>query len=193
MNLPMTHAFTPILNRLFNGGSKGRIQKYAPLVLTWAIIVALCWILAHWTWVFVTPRQTDTFTSNHTAPSRLSIEPLLNAHVFGVLSHPSSAVAQATQLSTLNLKLHGVFAGAGKKWVAAIINIEQKDKAFKRGDEILPGVTLSSVYADYVELSLQGRIERLNLERPTGAPISPVLPNLPPPQGQYTLGNQPKM
>lgn len=143
------------------------MQKYLPVVLTWMMIAAFCWLLAYWTWMFATPRPSPALDAPYAAPVRLAIDPLVNAHLFGVAEHKSSAVSDAQLLSALGLKLRGVFAGSGKQGGAAIINIGQKDKAFTIGDEVAPRVTLAHVYADYVELKHGDLLERLDLERTT--------------------------
>lgn len=164
------------------------LQKYAPVALTWTMIATFCWLLAYWTWVLITPAPQPAPVQTNTNNNSVMLEPLIDAHLFGVAAQPvASAVVQ---LSNLGLKLRGVFAGEGKTGVAAIINIDQKDKSFRIGDEITAGVVLTHVYPDYVELSYQGATERLTLERTTrtdGLIIPPPPPlGITSPQNTYT-------
>jgi general secretion pathway protein C len=163
INALLTH----LAPRLLSVSNNVKMQKFAPIVITWTMIAALCWMFAHWTWVFITPPPHPVLETPASNSTNLAIEPLVNAHLFGASNTPSSAVNAPMQISALGLKLRGVFAGEGKQGIAAIINIAQKDKAFKLGDEVAPGVTLTHVYADYVELSRAGVKERLNLDRTT--------------------------
>ncbi len=143
-----------------------------PQVATVLATGVLCWTLARWTWVWLTPLpQVAPEVTQTAAP--VALEALVNAHVFGASSQPVATTPQALPLSSLGLHLRGVFA-AGEQG-AAIIQVQQKDKPFRVGDEVVPGVVLHQVFADYVELSRQGALERLNLER-SAAPL-----NAPPP------------
>lgn len=165
-----------------------KTQKFGLATLIWGMIAACCWLLAYWTWFFITPTTTPPLAANHQANnSALSVEPITQAHLFGVSDTPASSVATAQTLSALGYKLRGVFAGEGKKGVAAIISIGLKDQAFTLGSIVSPGITLSHVYADYVELSHNGVLERLDLERTTQTSglivmTPPAAPIAPPPQ-----------
>lgn len=191
-----------------------KTHQYGLMALIWAMIAACCWMLAYWTWVFVTPSAPHTPLPNDQLTfAPLSIEPMTSAHLFGISESPASSVVATQTLSALGLKLRGVFAGEGKKGVAAIINVGQKDLAFTLGSEVTSDAILEHVYADYVEIRHHGVLERLNLERVTPAtgliiitpPIDPVVP-LPEPdtppsaealntlvgqQGRHLLGMRP--
>lgn len=162
-----------------------KTHQYGLMALVWGMIAACCWMLAYWTWIFVTPSASPApLPSDPLVITSLSVEPITHAHLFGVSDTPASSVAVAQTLSALGYKLRGVFAGEGKKGVAAIISIGLKDQAFTLGSEVSPGVTLTHVYADYVELLHNGELERLSLERttqPTGLivitpPVAPIVP-----------------
>lgn len=164
-----------------------KTQKYGLTTLIWGMIAACCWLLAYWTWFFITPTTIAPLAVNpQTNNSALSVEPITQAHLFGVSESSASSVVAVQTLSALGYKLRGVFAGEGKKGVAAIISIGQKDQAVVLGGVISPGISLSHVYADYVELSHNGVLERLNLERATQTTglvvISPPAVSITPPQ-----------
>lgn len=139
-----------------------RLRTQLPQLLTLGLLLALCWSLARWTWVLLTPLP-PVIADAPAASTPVNVENIVNAHLFGATSAPTAEAT--TAVSTLGLRLRGVFAGEGKQGVAAIITVQQKDKPVKVGDEIVPGVVLSHVYADHVELTRQGVKERLNLER----------------------------
>ncbi|MDD4964148.1 MAG: type II secretion system protein N [Gallionella sp.] len=165
-----------------------KTHQYGLTTLFWGMIAACCWLLAYWTWIFVTPSATlAPLTRDPLAFTPLSIEPITNAHLFGVSESPVSSVVATQTLSALGYKLHGVFAGEGKKGVAAIFNIGQKDLAFTLGSEITAGAVLEHVYADHVEIKYHGVLERLDLVRATPATgqvliTPPIAPIVAPPQ-----------
>lgn len=167
-----------------------KAHHYGLMALRWGMIATCCWLLSYWTWVFITPAATPVALPA-TARAPVSAETIINAHLFGISA--SSSVVPVQSISALGLKLHGVFAGEGKKGIAAIINVAQKDQAFTLGSEIVAGAVLTHVYADYVELKYHGALERLNLERGTQTagliviappaspqPISPPITEIPP-------------
>lgn len=145
------------------------VRTWLPQLFTLAILLALCWSLARWTWVLLTPLP-SVVADAPAQGAAVNVESVLNAHLFGAST--TSTPETTTTLSMLGLKLRGVFAGEGKQGVAAIITVQQKDKPVKVGDEIVPGVVLSHVYADHVELTHQGVKERLNLECNTAGSVA---------------------
>ena len=140
--------------------------------LNLALLAALCWLLARWTWVFIVPGVQQT--SNPLPPVELekTAAELRSAHLFGVAGRAVTP-AETRAATSLNLKLKGVFASIGKGAAVAIIQVEGKgDRPFRKGDTILPDVTLAEVYADHVLLRRSGVEERLDLERKAPPPAA---------------------
>ncbi len=147
------------------------------------LLILLAYLLAKWTWLFTQPRQAITPPSSETISLDSVTERIVGAHLFGLAGERKSA--EAAQVSTLNLRLKGVFAFSRDTPAFAIVNTGgRNDEAFKVGDEIQPGVKLDAVHSTHIVLQRGGAIERVNLEeRPAGAPSArpPVRPSLPPP------------
>ncbi len=190
----MNPRISPLLSiasaQLYRLAGNAALQKYAPVALTWTMIAAFCWLLAYWTWILITPAPQPVPVPSNSGINSVMLEPMVNAHLFGVAAEVATSATAVVQLSALGLKLRGVFAGKSKTGAAAIINVDQKDKSFRIGDEVATGVVLTHIYPDYVELSYQGASERLMLERSTrtdGLVITPPPPlSITPPQNTYT-------
>lgn len=139
-----------------------------------ALLLALAAVLAHWTWRLAVPETTQAAPS--TAAQTAGVEAIRAARLFG---EPTVADARpAARATTLNFKLHGVFAAPGTRPALAILNVDGQDQAVARGAEVQPGVVLGEVAADHVLLVNQGVTERLDLERPQ-AQQAPGAPNVP--------------
>lgn len=139
-------------------------------VLNLALLFALAALLAHWTWRLAAPVPTPPAQA---ARANLSLgtelETLRAARLFGTAAaEPGAAVEQVT---SLNLKLRGVFAAQGEHPAAAIVNVDGQDQPVVAGSEILPGVTLDAVAPDHVVLLNRGVRERLDLDA-VGAPLT---------------------
>ncbi len=88
--------------------------------------------------------------------------------------------------TSLDLTLKGRISG--KKGTATLRKPDGQQESFQVGDEILPGVTLEAVNAEYIVISQEGRLERLTFEKgeaeglrqietPDATPPSPVQNN----------------
>lgn len=138
-----------------------RLQQHAVAMLAIALAVALCWLLARWTWVFLAPAVPLASVAKPAVTD--SIDPIIGARLFGGAGRDMPA-GQAQAATSLNLKLRGVFAAGGPAGATAVINAGARDDAFRVGDAVLPGVLLEAVFPDHVLLRRQGALERLNLE-----------------------------
>ena len=77
----------------------------------------------------------------------------------------------AEQVTSLNLKLRGVFAALGGQPAMAILGVDGQDQAVATGYEVVPGVVLDSVAPDHVILLNRGMRERLDLDA-VGRPLT---------------------
>lgn len=139
-------------------------------LLSGGLIVLLCWMLAQWTWLVLTPKAKRTPVEDALLSAPAAADVIFTYHLFGRASGESSA--PESQLVTFsNLKLHGVFAAIGSLPAFAILSADGKpDQPVKAGAEISPGVVLTAVYPDHVEVRRKGVVERLNLETKVGGP-----------------------
>lgn len=140
-------------------------------LLNLGLVALLCWQLAHWTWLFLAPVPAKPVAAESFKPDLARmLDTIRAAHLFGTAGPAASSAATQTTTS-LNLKLSGVFAAAGKLPAVAIINVENKgDLPFMNGDTILPGVTLEQVKPDHAVLNRGGVMEKLLLEQ-KGQPL----------------------
>ena len=136
---------------------------WTPLVEL-ALIAALGISLAHWTWVALTPRAiaasalADQLEAQRAAP-------MLKRNLFGV-AQEGKAIAVVDASPTSGIKLLGVISrgvvGAGR----AIFVLETgKPKTVETGSQVVPGLVLKEVHADYVLIARNGSIERMKLDR----------------------------
>lgn len=65
--------------------------------------------------------------------------------------------------TSLNLTLTGLRAGVNGS--AFLKTPDNKQKIYRAGDEVITGVTLETIAAHYIVLSVNGRLERLTFER----------------------------
>ena len=85
------------------------------------------------------------------------------------VANATSAASQHTPITSLNLTLSGVLALGNGEGFAIIENQSKKHKFYQIDEEITSGVTLHSVYPEYVLLSRSGRNEKLSLPKATPA------------------------
>jgi general secretion pathway protein C len=134
------------------------------------LLLALAALLAHWTWRFAGPVPPSPASAAR-AEVKLdaSLASLHAAHLFG--ASQGQAAASVEQVTSLNLKLHGVFAALGGLSAMAIVGVNGQDQAVSTGNEIVPGVVLDAVAPDHVILLNRGVRERLDLEA-VGRPLT---------------------
>ena len=90
---------------------------------------------------------------------------LARMHLMGTSGQAKTTANSDAPATKLNLTLNGVLAlGAGQGY-AIIQDRSRKDVLYHIDSEIISGVTLHSVYADYVLLSRAGRQEKLALSK----------------------------
>lgn len=136
-----------------------------------AVLGALAlWLLVRVAWSLV-PRGDAAFepapfrSAGNAAPSATTS--VARWHLFGEATARAGS-ANAGSASTLSLVLRGTFASADPKdGIAVIDNAGQGERAWRVGDEVLPGVRLAAVHADRVVLARDGKQETLALPRDT--------------------------
>jgi general secretion pathway protein C len=147
------------------------LARIAPTLATLVLLVLGGFLAARWVAYFAAPSEPAASAPRERPQLGAAAQALAEAHLFGV-------AASGAAVSTLNVKLRGVFAGGGTGTGYAIVNAGARDEATRMGGEIVPGVTLESVHAGHVMLRRAGALERVNLEErisgqgPAAAPRS---------------------
>lgn len=141
-------------------------------LLSGGLIVLLCWLLAQWTWLVLTPKAKRISVEDAPLSAPAAADVVFASHLFGrALVESSAPESQPATLS--NLKLHGVFAAIGSLPAFAILSVDGRpDQPVKAGTEITQGMVLEAVYPDRVEVRRNGVVERVDLEAKAAAPIS---------------------
>jgi general secretion pathway protein C len=148
-----------------------------PLVALLAALALLAWILAHWTWVFLTPRQQGGIVASAPPPlSKVLAEQVVMAHLFGGGATGSEAVAATPQAAPSNIGVRGIYAGAGGHSGFAALVLDGNPVSAVVGQEFAPGMVLQRVYPDYVEILRGGQLE---VVRMATAPLAPGAMNSP--------------
>ncbi len=177
-------------------GSRGWLSRRWPTLLTLALLVYFCWLLAQLIWHFLEPKPAPTPAQ---APSAASIafNPASVIGLFGDANAPAPVQQQVVVPTTLNVQLKGVFAEHGEALSHAILTVDGKEQGFRVGDQIMPGVTLQGVFGDHVLLKRGAASEKVSFPQQSaslGTPTPAVLgqPQQPSPQGnQFRLNVQP--
>lgn len=137
-------------------------------LLTLGLLLVLAWQLAHWTWYFATPVETPTPVAS-AAPADWNAA----RRLFGDVPAGSPAGP------VTGIRLKGVFAVDGVTLSAAVVNTGGKrDIAVRLGEEVEKGVTLASVHPGHIEISRNGALERIDLDKRLAAQI-PTRPGFP--------------
>lgn len=139
-------------------------------LLNLLLLLALAALLAHWTWRFAAPVPPEP-AADARADVRLgaALDALRSARLFGAAAGEAGAPVQ--QVTSLNMKLRGVFAALGGLPALAILSADGQDMAVATGNEIVAGVVLDAVAPDHVILLNHGMRERLDLD-PVGRPLT---------------------
>ena len=133
-----------------------QLSPFAALV-TLALVVALGWLLAQWTWALVAPPASGALApANPGALDRAAL-----AALFGGTVVTSDAPAGDPPSG---LRLKGVVAAPKSDSGSAIFNAGGKDFAVRAGEEIRPGVKLAAVLNDHVLVQRAGAPGRVDLE-----------------------------
>ena len=157
----------------------GRLVAWLPRLAIAAAIGGGAWLATEWFWYFAELRAAKTpsvATGKARVDMRAAAEALVGTRLFGV----EKQAPTAAQVTSLNIKLKGVFAGDPAKPAFAIVNTGSRDEFALAGRELMPGVKLDSVHATHVLVNRNGMLERVNLEERSLASLggprpSPVL------------------
>jgi general secretion pathway protein C len=181
--------------RMLDGRVAATLGRALPAAALVAALALGAWLGAGWFVYFSTPPAVPAVPAREKVTIAAAAQAAAEAHVFG-----AAPVAGGIAVSTLNVKLKGVFAGGAGAPGYAIVNTGGRDQSASVGAEISPGVALDSVHARHIVLKRNGIFERVNLEeRPMVAqaaprPVAPppaAAPAPPAPAGQTSAPPQP--
>ena len=148
-----------------------------PKMICYVLVVLIALSSAKLVWSLVSSDDADQapFVSQNTAPKLVAPPPpkpdygaqIARLHLMGKATVVSNApvVTENIQDTSLNLTLSGVLALGNGEGFAIIENQSNKHKFYQIDEEVTSGVTLHSVYADYVLLNRSGRNEKLSLPK----------------------------
>jgi general secretion pathway protein C len=156
-----------------------------PFAVLFVALLMLAWTLAHWTWVFVTPRQ-QSQTAVTAAPvlNKVLAEKAVALHWFGSSAPAGAESAPAGALS--NIEVRGIYAARNGLSGFAVLVLDGRPVSAVLGKEFAPGVVLHAVYADRVEIQRNGQIETARMA-PTIPPASGSVAQAGAPGGQSGL------
>ena len=151
-----------------------------PRILSYVLIVLIAISSAQLVWSFFSGGdngQAPQTVTTSSAPKLVKPPPpkpdygsqIARLHLMGKASLADTTVVadQNAPDTSLNLTLSGVLALGGGDGFAIIENESKKHKFYQIDEEITSGVTLHSVFTDYVLLSRSGRTEKLSLPKAT--------------------------
>lgn len=145
------------------------------MLAVFAALLLLSWLLAHWTWVFLTPRQMSTMPESPPPMlSKVLAEKAVALHLFGGgdaggVASPGTAEAAAPVAAPSNIGIRGIYAGGDGRSGFAVLVVDGKAESAVVGQEFVPGMVLRRVFPDYVEI-LRG--EQVEIVRLPTAPVS---------------------
>ena len=157
-----------------------------PRLLSYLLVILIALSSAKLVWsLFSNGDATQATSGVVTTPPKLVKPPppkpdygsqIARLHLMGkaAIANSTAIADQNAPDTSLNLTLSGVLAlGAGEGF-AIIQNESKKHKFYQIDEEITSGVTLHSVFADYVLLSRSGRTEKLSLPKATANGLTKV-------------------
>lgn len=142
-------------------GGRGWFARRWPTLLTLALLVYFCWLLAQWIWYFLQPKAVPPPVAAPVSAA-VSFDPGNVTGLFGDANAPAPAQQQVVVPTTLNVQLKGVFAEQGAALAHAILIVDGKELGFRVGDQLMPGVMLQGVFGDHVIINRGGAQEKVS-------------------------------
>jgi len=140
-----------------------------------ALVAALAFSLAHWTWAALTPRAVAATALAEQIDAQPRA-PVLERHLFGV----TLGDAQSAASSGGGLALLGVFSGREPGAGRAILARQgSRPVSVVAGESIAEGLVLREVHPDHVIIQRDGVPERIDLERRTARAAPAPVARLP--------------
>lgn len=140
-------------------------NRWVPIVAAVAAFALLAYALAQWTWRFLDAPATvaPTQSANPSSPTKLDVQPLLNAQIFGRAETAANTDPNQLPISALNIVLTGVMARGNESF--AFLSINGAPEVFVTpGQEVTAGAMLDAVHADRVVLRRGASLESVLLK-----------------------------
>ena len=164
-------------------GSSMRVGRlyHPPLLTAFAALLLLAWVVTHWTMAFLTPRQQNKPGFQSTPmQSKALAEKVAGSRLFGGSSAGTGEASPGLVAAPSNIGVHGIYAERQGRTGFAVLVMDGKPLPAVVGQEFAPGMTLTRVYPDSVEIMRGGQLE---IARIASAPISaPVVATAAPKQ-----------
>ncbi|MDE2235209.1 MAG: type II secretion system protein GspC [Gammaproteobacteria bacterium] len=144
-------------------------EKHLPLWASILLGILIAWSLSQLTWeIMPQPKEFTPAYKTHAAAIRsFDANKLANMHLFGLMNVSATTEAPAT---TLNLKLKGVVAASNDSKISlAIISSNNNEDMYGVGAQLPGGAQVQSIYPDHVLISFNGRIQSLQMPKPSGS------------------------
>ena len=159
-------------------------MKRLPILLSFLLFLGVCMSGTYWTMQFIKPQARQVAPPKVQERNDISPDSVMN--LFG--GHLSVAAAS-------NFQLKGVVVSKNDKESVAILVAEGKPAEAVRVDsEVIPGVVVKEVHPQYVMLSENGVMKRVEL--PANAPahgdLPAITPMQSPPMAQQQLAPPPQ-
>lgn len=133
------------------------LQRSGFLLLNFCMLLLLCALIAKWTWVAFAPPPLLVMAKEDDASNKMRAS-VLDVHLF------SNRATRELRTVHLGIKLVGLFASGQDRHSVAIFRANGKDNAVPLKGEVMPGVKLEAIHANYVLLEHDGALDRLDLE-----------------------------
>ena len=136
-----------------------------------ALVAAFCFVLAK---IVITLTNPESIWTGKGVAAPAAVKSVQGLQNFTFSSDPFNSTRQESAAeevvinsdvpeTTLNLKLTGHIAG--EKGSANLRTPDNKEAAYRIGDEVISDVILKAVNKDFVVLSVNGQLQRLTVER----------------------------
>ncbi len=154
---------------------------HPPLLTAFSALLLLAWVVTHWTMAFLTPRQQHQPGLQPTPmQSKALAEKVVGLRLFGGAAVGGDEASPVPVAAPSNISVHGVYAGRLGRSGFAVLVLDGKPLPAVVGQEFAPGMILTRVYPESVEIMRGGQLE---IVRMASAPISaPVVATAAPKQ-----------
>jgi general secretion pathway protein C len=141
-----------------------------PILAAAAAMLLLTWLLAHWTWMFLSPPvQGGSVAPLAPELSKVLAEKVVAAKLFGGGAPGGGEISAEPVEAPSNLGVRGVYSGHDGRTGFAVLVLDGNPLAALVGQEFAPGMVLRRVLPDSVEIVRNGRIEMVRM---VGASLS---------------------
>jgi len=166
-----------LITQLNNPAVLQQINQRSAAVVSMLLIVACAYALVEITWMmFPQDDKTGESVLNTVMPvnnktQRSNFKNLTSANLFGVSEKAVVQKQDKVPETRLNLTLKGLLAATPMEMGSAIIakGKNGKEDVFSVGDKMPGGILIKEIHADHVLLERNGRLEKLMLQKDSGA------------------------